>query len=1143
MQALRSSPFHNRAGQIRSTANPAIIVLSSILLLCAVFNVTGYAQSTSTLEGVVKDPSGAVVPGANVSASEMSTGLIRSAKSDAGGYYSLLSLPVGTYDLTVSSTGFKTTVLHGITLRVDQTAAVNVDLEVGQISQRVAVQGSTPLVDTATTSVGGVVENKQIMSMPLNGRHFLQLGLLIPGVSEPQQGSTQKQWGSQGGDIGFSVSGQRDSYNNFTLDGVTLMDTNYNTVTVSPSVDAVQEFKIIAGGYSARWGIMPGAQVDIITRSGTNALHGSLYEYFRNSVLDAKNYFDSPTLSIPPYKQNQFGGTLGGPLKRDKTFYFFSYEGLRIRQSLTEETVVPTLAMHNGDLSGINPSTGLSFPQIKNVNGVPYLRNQVPMTSINPMAAAILAKTPFPNLNAAPGGLNYLGIGQHYDNSDNFLGRFDFQLNSANLVNGRYIQQHDSFSTPFVQRFSPTLPGSAGFGDIAGEMGRNIEVGLTTILTPSAVNTFHFGNNNLNAIVQSQNNKSNFLANLGIDRYGATLNHGIPFISVPGLGVMGDSDTLQPNIRRNNTFEFRNDFTWTRGRFTHEFGVDYWRAYLNGVTDTFSNGSFTFGNYLAGFGQTITGTGYSDFLLDRPRVSLVQLGNGYGSYRYNYMGLYYAGQYRANSKLVLSYGLRWEFSTSPTPIDGTVSSVLDLQKGVIILGSQSCTMPSLSDKLTQYFINTFGTKFATNCQAGLPASVDPTRYNNLAPRFGLTWDVSGNQRMVVRSSAGIFNSFQERGYNVESGSLGPPFAPTVATFQDSLFFPTTPLTYENAFAFGGPSDRTTDNGGPSTAGVPPGVRPGYVEAWTLNLQSQLTNTMSTQISYVGNHGVHVNGFILTDQNIPNSPSAPGGFPPDPRYGESFQEESQGQSWYHGVSGQIQRRMSAGLTAIAGYTWSKSEDNVSTFTGGPTDSPLPQNSYDLAANKGLSNYDARNRFIFNYVWDLPFGNGRKYHNSGGIGNAVLGGWQWSGIVTLQSGHPFTVQLTGNVSGISSSNADRPNCVGDPNSRAPHTISEWFDTSVFQNNTTVHPATGRPYQLLGTCGRNIVDGPPTRNFDTSLGKTFPVKGESNIEFKADFFNALNHANFDIPNRYYGTSTFGHITQAEFPRLIQFSLRYQF
>jgi hypothetical protein len=1126
----------------RSSKRRAFLAL--IAMLCTVLGALSFAQSTATLVGVVKDPSGAVVSNANISAKQPSTGLVRTTTTNASGYYSIASLPVGTYDVTVTAPGFKENVVQGVTLRVDQTADVNIQISLGQVSQEVSVQGSAPMVDTTTTAVGDVVENREIKSMPLNGRHFLQLGLLVPGVSEPQQGSTQKQWGSQGGDIGFSVSGQRDSYNNFTLDGVNVMDTNYNTVVVSPSVDSVEEFKILSDGYSAKWGIMPGAQVDIITRSGSNAVHGTAYEYLRNSAVDAKNYFDSATNSIPPYKQNQFGATIGGPIQKDKLFYFVSYEGLRIRQSLTEQTVVPTEAMHKGDLSGINPSTGLPFPQITNPGGVPYFDNQIPMSDINPIASGILALTPLPNIaNAAPGGPNYLGIGQHYDNTDSFLGRIDYQLNRSNLASLRYIQEHDAFSTPFVQRFSPTLPAPAGFGDVAGELGRNFSFSLITTVLPSAVNDFHFGYNSLNAEVHSQNLYSDFIQNLGFTRYGSTLNTGIPFISIPGLGVLGDSDTLQPNIRRNHEFEYRDDFTWTKGRFTHEFGGDYWRAYLNGVTDTFSNGSFNFGNYLSGFGQVATGDGFSDFLLDRPRLSIMQLGNGFGSYDYNYAGIYYAGQFRATQNLTLSYGLRWEFSTSPTPIDGTIMSVLDMQKGEIILGSQGCKSPSLADPLTQYFVTTFGTKFATNCEAGLPASVDPTRYNNLAPRFGFAWDVGGSKRLVVRGSAGIFNSFQERGYSVESGSLGPPFAPTVATFQDSLFFPTTPLTYENAFAFGGPSNRTSDNGGPSTAGIPPGVRPGYVEAWSLNLQSQLTNTISAEVAYIGNHGVHDNGFYLADQNYPNSPTAAGGFNPNPAFGESFQEESEGQSWYHGLLMQIQQRMNFGLTFSAAYTFAKSEDNVSTFTGGPTDSPLPQNSYDLGANKALSNFNAPNRFVFNYVWDLPVGKGKKYLNTGGATNAILGNWQWSGITTLQSGSPFTVQLTGNVSGIGSSSADRPNCIGNPNDNAPHTVDDWFNTSVFVGNTVVTPPGGRSYELLGTCGRNIVTGPPLRGFDTSLGKKFPFTERVGLDFRVDFFNVLNHPHFDIPNRYYGTSTFGEITQAETPRLIQFSLRLAF
>ena len=1119
---------------------PTLLAIVACLLTMTSY---GRAQATATVEGLVTDPTGAVLTHAEVNVTHLATGLVRTGVTNADGFYRIPSLPVGTYDIAVTLTGFKKTLVNGVTLTVGQVARIDITLQIGQVQQVIEVEGTAALVDTSTTAVGGVVENKQITSMPLNGRHFLQLGLLIPGVSEPQQGSTQAQWGTAGGNIGFSVAGQRDSYNNFTLDGVNVMDTNYNTVTVSPSVDAVQEFRISANGYSAKYGIVPGAQVDIVTRSGSNALHGSAYEYLRNSSLDAKNYFDSPTNKIPPYIQNQFGATLGGPIKKDRAFFFLSYEGLRIRQSLTQLTTVPTLAMHNGDLSGINPGTGEPFPQITDVNHVPYQGNRIPTTAISSLAAGILALTPLPNIpSAAPGQSNYLAVGRRYDDSNVYLGRIDYQLTPKNLAFIRYIQQQDNSSSPFVSRFSPVLPGPNGFGDVSTSMGRNADISVTSTLTPSTVNSFHLGYNGLHAVAESQNIGSHFIQSLGYTRYGTTLNYGIPYISIPGLGGLGDNDTLQPNIRRNNGFELRNDLTWTHGRFTHEFGADYWFYHLTGVTDTFSNGEFTFGQD-DGFGQNATGSGFSDFLLDRPRFSLIQLGNGYGHYRYNSLGTYYAGQFRANPHFTLNFGLRWEFSTTPTPIAGTITSVLDLPAGAIVLGSQSGQMPSLSDPLTQYFINTFGTTFKTNRQLGLPASVNPTHYPNFAPRLGFAWDTRGDARLVVRGSVGLFNSFQERGYNVQSGSLGPPFAPTVGTFQDSLFFPTTPNTYETTYAFGGPPDRTTDNGGPSTGGVPPGVRPGYVEEWTLSVQSLVGKNTVWELSYAGNHGVHLNGFYLADQNFPNTPQAKGGFNPNPEFGESFEEHSWGMSWYDGLSGRIQQRLQQGLTFTVGYTWARSADTVSTFTGGPTDSPVPQNSYDIPGNKGLSNFDRRNRFIVNYVWDLPFGHGKKFLNQSGVANAILGGWQWGGLATIESGTPFTVQLTSNVSGIASSSADRPNCVANPNLGAPNTVQEWFNVKAFAPNTTIVPATGFPYQLLGNCGRNIVEGPPYKDYDMTLAKTFNLTERAHLEFRTDFFDVLNHPNFYTPNRYFGTATFGDITSAQLPRLIQFGLRLSF
>ncbi len=1134
-----------KAAHIVRRASVPNWVLASIVayLICiALWATPAVAQANGTLEGVVKDTTGAVLPGASITATQTATLLKRATTTNNIGYYRLPDLPVGTYQITASAKGFQTTILRDVQVRVDQVADVDIGMKVGEVEQQVTVEGAAPLVETSTTAVGGVVENREINALPLNGRHFLQLGLLVPGTSTPQAGSTQQQWGTQGGRIGFSVSGQRDSYNNFTLDGVNEMDTNYNTVTISPPVDDVQEFNIVADGYSAKFGILPGAQVDIVTRSGTNSLHGSAYEFLRNSALDAKNFFDAADRSIPPFRQNQFGGTVGGPIVKNRAFFFLGYEGLRVRQSLTQTTVVPTDAMKAGDLSGINPGTEQAFPQVFDpVTHAPFVNNQIPASMINPMAAAILALTPSPNVaNALPGQSNFIGVGLHNQNEDSFLGRIDYQVSPNNLAFVRYSQQRDGQSFPFVSRFNPVLPGVPGFGDDLGAMGRNIAAGITSTINPNLVNVFRFGNNSLNAIVQSQHLHDNFLQSLGFARFGKTINTGLPLISIPGIAVLGDQDVLQPNIRQNNGFEFKDDVSYTHGRFTHEFGTSYWRYYLNGVTDTFSNGSFNFGDERLGFGQTVTGSGFSDFLLDRPRLSLVQLGVGFGSYRYNYLGTYYNTTFRATPSFTINLGLRYEFSTSPTPIDGTITSILDMQKGVIVLGSQSGALPSLNDPLTQYFIRTFGSQFATNRDVGLPASTNSTYYKNFAPRVGLAWDPSKAGKLVVRSSFGLFNNFQERGYAVQSGVLGPPFAPTIANFQDSLFEPNLPpLTYENTYATGGPPTRPPDNGGPSTAGIPPGVRPGYLEEWTFSVQSQVAKNTAAEADYVGSHGVHINGFILNDQNFPNTLTARGGFPPDPRYGESFQEHSDGMSWYQGLSLKLTQRYSHGINFTAGYTFAKSEDTVSTFTGGPTDSPVPQNSYDLAGNKGLSNYDVRHRFVFSYVWDLPFGAGKPLLNHGGPLAAILADWQWGGVVSLEAGHPFTVQLTGNVSGIASSSADRPNCTGDPNADAPRTVDEWFNTGAFAKNTLVVPATGFPYRVLGTCGRNSVIGPPFRNYDTSLSRKIRMTERTNLEFRADFFNIFNHPNFDIPNRFFGSSTFGRIQSAQFPRQIQFGL----
>jgi hypothetical protein len=507
--------------------------------------------------------------------------------------------------------------------------------------------------------------------------------------------------------------------------------------------------------------------------------------------------------------------------------------------------------------------------------------------------------------------------------------------------------------------------------------------------------------------------------------------------------------------------------------------------------------------------------------------------------------MYYTTAFRATPQLTLSFGVRYEFETALSPRDGTMTSILDTSRGVIVIGSNDCALPPLNDPLTQSFITLFGTAFATNCDVGLPASINPTDYKNLAPRFGFAWDALGNSRVIVRGAYGIFNNLRERHYATSSSRLGPPFAPTVVSFQNSLFTNFfSPLTYENVYSGGGPPDRPASDGGPSTAGTPPGVVDGYVGQWTFSIQSEVTSDFIVEAAYVGSRGIHANGFFIANQNFPNTPQAPGGFPPDTRYGESFQEHSNGDTWYHGAQFRAQRRVSRGLTLIAGYTFSKSLDTVSTFTGGPTDPPVPMNSYDIAGNKGRSNFDMRHRFVLSYLYELPFGQGKRYLNRSGAAAAILGDWQFGGVLTLQSGQPFTVGLISNVSGIGSSGADRPNCIADaalPSGQSD--ASEWFDTSAFTLPDLIVPAVGRPYRILGNCGRNILDGPNLRNFDLTLSKSIPVREGHRLTFRAEFFNLTNRPNLNIPDRFFGSGTFGRVSSARDSRQIQFALRYDF
>src|SRR5208337_2428938 len=654
-------------------AGPMMAVL---LFLVATLAHNLYGQTwNSHLEGIVLDPSGAAVPATSLELRNPATGQVRQTQTDAKGFYSFPFLPVGNYELEIAKSGFVSKVVRGLALRVGETARVDIRLEIAHERVEIQVDTRPPLVQAASPAIGDEIENRRVSLLPLNGRQFSQLALLAAGAVPPYPNSSTQQFNTAALGLGFSVDGQRSERNNFSLDGITLIEPFAYSLTVSPSADAIREFRVVENSYSADQGLVSGAQVNIVSRSGSNRFAGTAYEFLRNSALDAKNYFDDRILPIPPFRQNQYGTSLAGPLRRNSTFFFTEFEGFRIRQSLTNTTLLPTASEREGDFSGTNPATGQPFPAILNpATGQTFTGNQILPADMDTVSLALLARVPLPNqANAVTGADNSIDTGLHSLRANQFTGRLDHQLNPKEELFGRILVSRDTQTMPFVpDSFANNPPAPPGFGDDVYDSGVNLALGLTSIFRPTLINDFRFGYSFFDGTKQGQNIHTGFLPTLGITRAPGSTNDGIPAIDIPGYADLGDGDIFQPEDRKNHTFQFTDSLVWVKGRHTFQFGGDARRLRLFYLVEDFGQGVFQFDDGAS----SVSGSAFSDFLLGRPFLSYAQAGNSGGNDRLDYLGAYFTDEFHVTPRLSLTYGLREEFYTSPVNVDGR-ASILD----------------------------------------------------------------------------------------------------------------------------------------------------------------------------------------------------------------------------------------------------------------------------------------------------------------------------------------------------------------------------------------------------------------------------------------------------------------------------------
>ena len=1051
-----------------------LLVIGLYLLLPAVIAAQTHRAS---LRGTVYDSNHAAIPGAKVSLTSAATGEVRTVSTADDGEYTISSLPAGVYQIKVEMTSFLKH-LERIELLVNQEQRLDVTLTIAGPEPGVLEIDSTNEAQLKKDSpaLGTVIENRQITGLPLDGRNFYELSLLVPGAVPPAPGSA----GSVRGDFAFSVNGAREDANNFLLDGVYNVDPKLNTFGVRPSVEAIREFEMLTSTYDASFGRNPGAQVNVVLNSGSNDFHGSAFEFHRNAALDARNFFAPASEPKPKYIRNQFGGALGGPISHNRTFFFADYEGTRSREGITRITNVPTALERAGNFSqslfGVptNPFTGMPFD-----NGI------IPDFFINPVGRAIAALYPLPNRNVP--FQNFVSSPVQRDDNDSFDVRVDHHLNDrADLVFRYSFGDRDLFE-PFT---GPSFALVPGFGDTVKRRSQNAMGALTFLITPNLVNESRVAFSRVASSVDQEASVLN--SQVGLPAISPrTRDLGLSFITITGFSPLGDEGN-NPQNSVTNVYQFLNNSSYVHGNHLIKFGADLRFSQQNAFRDVESRGRLQFSPFL-----TLTNNALGDLLLGFPLLTSVARVDNPQHIRTESYNFFVNDSYRVRPRLTVNAGLRYEYNSPP----------VDAQ-----------------DRATVYDVVTRNlVPVGTN---GVPRSgFEPDR-NNFAPRIGFAWSIGRDEKTVLRGGYGVYYD-QSPLAPAEALYFNSPF------FDNNIFFslPGLPLTLSNPFPTFFPFPLPD-----SALAIQRDLRTGYMQHWNFNVERQLWDNTVVEVAYVGSKGTKL--LTARDINQPQPSALPPGLPfvprPDPRFDDIDLLESRGNSNYNALQMRFQQRLTRGFSALASYTWSKSIDDASNFFSSAGDPNFPQNSYNVAAERGRSNFDVTHRLSVSYSYALPF------TRAEGLAAKLVNGWETFGIVTLQTGRPFTVALLPEIDNSGTGRSilgfganDRPNLVGNPE-LSNQSTSQWFNTAAF-----VFPAPG----TFGNAGRYILEGPGFQSVNASLVKNTNFSERVKLQFRAEAFNLFNHPNFNLPDNFLGSPTFGRITSARDPRHIQFGLKLLF
>lgn len=1028
-------------------------------MIAIVAQMAGFAQSLrGVIFGTVRDELKAPVAKAAVTLTEVDTGRTRNYSTDAAGNFQQAQLAPGLYRLEVVRDGFQKSAQQ-LTLLVNQEIRVDIALLKAGRAESVEVSAVREIVRTETAAQGAVIDARQIRNLPLDGRNFYELSLLVPGVLPSAQGSA----GSVRGDFAVNVNGSREDGNVFLLDGIYNSDPKLNGVAVNPPVDGIREFDVSTSTYDASFGRNAGGQVNVVLRSGTNKLHGTVYEFFRNAALDSRNYFAPASEPKPAYQRNQFGFVLGGPVIRNRTFFFVDFEGRRSNEGLTRLTRVPTAAERTGDFSRsfgppVNPFTGTPFPG-----------NQIPQAFLHPVGLGVASLYPLPN--RADPVQNFVSSPKQKDRSDQFDARLDHAFRKSELAFRYSFVDRDLFE-PFAGPAYSALP---DYGNAVPRRAQNVMLSETRTFTPAVLNEVRLGFNRVSQGAFPELGARNFNKAVGLPDAPNARDNGLSFITVTGYSPLGH-EYNNPQQGTSNTYQLVDVLSWTRGRHLLKIGGDIRVQQQNAYRDVQARGFLQFRG-------AITYNPLADLLLGLPTVTGVARLDNPQHLRGQSYNFFVNDTFRLRSNLTLIMGVRYEFNKPPVDPDDRAN---------------------LYDPATRNLV-----KVGTN---GTPRSGYFSDRNNFGPRLGFAWSPRGGQT-VLRGGYGIY--FDQ---SALAPSEGLYFSAPYFDLRLFIISQTQQILIHDPFPANAP--RT-----PSSAfSFQRDLRTPYIQHWNMSVQQQLGRSRLIEVAYVGSKGTK----LYSGRDINQAPPGNGPFPLRPNFffDDITQLESRGLSNYNSLQARFQQRMQRGLSMLASYTYGKSIDDASGFFTSAGDPNFPQDSEHVRLERARSNFDIRQRLSIGYSYDLPFGKGR-----------LLAGWQTNGILAFQTGRPFTVALqqeednsnTGR-SNLGFGANDRPNVNGNPALSNP-TPEKWFNTAAFAMS---------PRGTFGNAGRNILDGPGSATVNFSVLKDTKISEASTLQLRFETFNLFNRANFDLPDIYFASPTFGRVQSAQSPRRLQFGVK---